>query len=72
MESGFIREEDVVKEVTDDFCGAFTEEEDFRGDSFTNNMIARGLLPDGVDTKDPRVVAIIEKLKVNCSQHKWS
>lgn len=54
-------ESDVVKEVTDDFVGAFVKDEDYEGP--VARLVGMGCLPDGVDPSDPRVVKIVERCK---------
>ena len=51
--------ENIVKETTDQFCEAFSEERDFRGEFAA--VVACGSLPQGVDPHDPRVVEIRRK-----------
>lgn len=48
--------------VTDSFCGAFKEDKDYTG--FCARLIAQGILPEGVNRKDPAVKEIIRKCQL--------
>lgn len=49
----------VIRETTQNFCDAFITDKDCTG--FTAKLVGEGLLPDMVDSDDPRVVDIIKR-----------
>ena len=55
----------IIKEITNDFCGAFCEEKDYTGP--VSRLIADGYFPDGVDQEDIRVQNIQKK----CKEKQW-
>ena len=58
---------EMLEEATDNFCSEFVVEDDYTADSCFNRMIAEHLPPD-IDAEDPRVIAIVRKIKENLSQ----
>jgi hypothetical protein len=55
----------TIKEITDDFVGCYTTENDYLGGF--SRIVATGNLPDGVDGDDPRVKIIIERCRQRVS-----
>ena len=53
--------DDLSKEITEDFVGAFTKDENY-GDAMAC-LVEQGILPNGVDPEDPRVKAIVQRCR---------
>lgn len=53
--------ERVVAETTREFCEAFASAADCR--DVMASFVAEGLLPEGVDPADERVIAVVQRCK---------